>query len=150
MNQIAKAAELALLTCPKTTWMWEPFADSSGRRMDSETMKSDILEEASRARAGVYTMLVQWALTGTWPKFRNASVYFTRKILTRSAAKGRFALEKDFPDAPPPWESKYVATFLDRTALGWYSLHLNDWAAEVASDAFDSQESIHRTMSVGD
>jgi hypothetical protein len=118
--------------------------------MDFDLMKCELIDAASSARAGVYTMLVQWALTGTWPKFRNESVFFVREILAWSAAKGLFALEKDFPEKPPPWESKYVATFLDRTALGWYSLRLNDWAINVASDAFDSQESMHRTINIGE
>jgi hypothetical protein len=146
MNQIAKAAELALSTCPKTAWSAHPIYDRSDQRLAFETMKSQLLDDASRARARVYTMLVHWALTGTWPKFRNAPVFFLRQILIWSAAKTHFGPETDFPDTPPPWDPKHVAHFLNRTALGWYSLQSDAWARDAASDAFGAQESTFQMM----
>ena len=146
MNQVAKAAELALATCPKTAWISEPCYDHGDQRLSFETMKRQLLDDASRARAQLHTMIVHWALTGTWPKFRNAPVFFLQQILVWSAAKTHFPLEKDFPDAPPPWQPKHVAYFLDRTAFGWYSIQADTWARDVASDAFDTQEAHFRMM----
>ena len=146
MNQIAKAAELALSTCPKTSWTSQPVYDYGDQRLAFDTMKRQVLDDASRARARVYTMVVHWALTGTWPKFRNAPVYFLRQILDWSAAKKHFALETDFPDSPPPWDPKYVAHFLHRTALCWYSLECDAWARGTASEAFGAQESSFQMM----
>ena len=140
MNQIAKAAEVALETCPKTSWTAQPVFDYDGQRLAFETMKRQVLDDAYRVRARVFVMLVQWALTGTWPKFRNAPVFFVRRILMWSAAKKHFALESDFPNCSPPWDAKYVAHFLDHTALRWYSLESDSWARELASEEFDSQE----------
>jgi hypothetical protein len=91
-------------------------------------------------------MLVQWALLGTWPKFRNASVFFLRQILSWSATKKYFALETDFPDTSPPWNPKYAAHFLDRTALGWYSLESDSWSSGLATEEFNSQEANFRMM----
>jgi len=65
-------------------------------------------------------MIIQWALTGTWPKFRNAPVYFLNEIFKWAASKQSLPFEQDFPDTPPPWESKYAAQLFDRTALSWY------------------------------
>lgn len=109
-------------------------------------MKRQLLDDARRARARVFVMLVQWALTGAWPKFRNAPVFFLRQILIWSAAKKNFALEPDFPNSPPPWNSKYASQFLDKTALGWYSLESDSWARELASEEFDSQETNFQMM----
>lgn len=109
-------------------------------------MKGQLLDDAHRARARVFVMLVQWTLTGTWPKFRNAPVFFLRQILAWSAAKKHFVPESDFPDAPPPWDPKYGAHFLNRAALGWYSLQCDCWAREVATLAFDAQESEFQMM----
>lgn len=146
MNQIAKAAELASITCPKTSWSSQPVYDHHGQRLALETMKRQLLDDASRARARVFTMLVQWALTGKWPTFRNAPVFFLQQILVWSADKKHFVPETDFPDTPPPWEPKYVAQFLDRTALGWYSLQADTWARDIASEAFANQEATFRMM----
>ena len=146
MNQVAKAAELALSTCPNTSWTSQPVCDYSGQRLAFDTMKRQLLDDAYGARARVFVMLVQWALTGTWPKFRNAPVFFLRQILTWSAAKKHFVLETDFPDTPPPWNSKYVAHFFDRTALGWYSLESDSWARDLASEEFDFQEANFQMM----
>jgi hypothetical protein len=146
MNQIAKAAELALSTCATTSWTSQPIYDHGDQRLAFETMKSQLLDDASRSRAPVYTMLVHWALTGTWPKFRNAPVFFVRQILAWSAAKKHFAVEPDFPDTPPPWKPKYVAHFLDRTALGWYSLQRDAWAHDIAVEAFARQEASFQMM----
>jgi len=146
MNQVAKAAELALSTCPKTSWSSQPIYDHRDQRLAFETMKRQLLDDASRARARVFTMLVHWALAGTWPKFRNAPVFFLQQILAWSAAKKHFALETDFPDTPPPWEPKYIAHFLDRTALGWYSLQSDAWARDIASEAFGGQEANFQMM----
>jgi hypothetical protein len=109
-------------------------------------MKRQLLDDASRARARVHTMIVYWALTGRWPKFRNAPVFFLQQILAWSAEKKHFVLERDFPDVPPPWEPKQVACFLDRTAFGWYSIKADAWARDVASEEFDSQETHFRMM----
>lgn len=146
MNQVAKAAELALNTCPKTSWTSQPVYDHNDQRLAFDTMKRQLLDDAYRARARVFVMIVHWALTGTWPKFRNAPVFFLQQILVWSAAKKHFVAETDFPDTPPPWEAKYAAHFFDRTALGWYLLQSDAWARDVASDAFDSQEANFQMM----
>jgi hypothetical protein len=146
MNQIASAATIALRTCPKTSWTAQPVYDHSEQRLAFDTMKRQLLDDASRARARVYTMIVHWALTGTWPKFRNAPVYFVREILEWSAAKTHFVPESDFPDTPPPWDAKYAAHFLHRTALGWYTLQCDAWARDIASDAFETQEASFQMM----
>jgi len=140
MNQIAQAAELALKTCPKTSWIAEPIYDYVGQRLAFGTMKSQLLEEASRARAKLFVMVIQWALTGTRPKFRNAPVYFLNEILIHATSKKSFAPEEDFPNAPP-WEAKYAAYFFDRTVLSWYLIHSDNWAREIAIETFNFQES---------
>jgi hypothetical protein len=141
MNQIAAASELALTTCPKTSWTARTTVDYDGQRLAFETMKSQLLDEASRARAKLFVMLTQWALTGTWPQFRNAPVYFLNEILRWSAAKKSFAPEQDFPVTPPPWEPKHAATFLDHTALTWCMIQSDRWATDLASEDFELQES---------
>jgi len=146
MNQTAAAAELALKTCPKTTWTARTSVDYEGQRLSFDTMKAQLLEEASRARAKVFVMLTQWALTGTWPQFRSAPVYFLNEILRWSAGKKAFAPEQDFPATPPPLESKYVAVFLDRTALAWYTIQSGRWATDLASEDFEFQENLLAQM----
>lgn len=140
MNQIAEAAELALKTCPKTSWTARTILDHDGQRLSLETMRVQLLEQASRARAKLFVTLTQWALTGTWPQFRNAPVYFLNEILRWSAEKKSFAPEQDFPVTPPPWEPKHVAAFLDRTALTWYMIQSGRWATDLASEDFEFQE----------
>ena len=140
MNQIAEASELALQTCPRTSWTSRTTVDYDGQRLSFETMKGQLLDEATRARARVFVMITNWALTGIWPQFRNAPVYFVNEILRNSAAKKSFAPDPDFPTTPPPWEPKYAARFLDRTALLWYSLDSERWAADLASEDFELQE----------
>lgn len=146
MNQIASAEELALSTCPNTSWTSRPVYDFSEQRLSFETMKAQLLDDAGRARARVFVMLVQWALTGTWPKFRNAPVFFLRQILSWSAAKKHFALEPDFPNSSPPWDSKFASHFLDLTALNWYSLGCESWARDLASAEFDFQQRSFQMM----
>jgi hypothetical protein len=140
MNEIAAAAELALKTCPKTSWTAQTTVDYDGQRLSFGTMKGQLIDEASRARAKLFVMLTHWALTGAWPQFRNAPVYFLNEVLRSSAAKKSFAPDPDFPTTPPPWEPKHAARFLDRTALLWYSLGCDRWAAELATEDFELQE----------
>jgi hypothetical protein len=140
MNQIAAASELALKTCPKTSWTARTVVDYDGQRLALETMQSQLLDEASRARAKLFVMLTQWALTGTWPQFRNAPVYFLNEVLRCSAGKKSFAPDPDFPATSPPWAPKYAAHFLDQTALLWYSLERARWAADLAGEDFELQE----------
>jgi hypothetical protein len=137
MNQIAEASELALRTCPRTTWTARTTVDYDGQRLPLETLRAQLLDEASRAQAKVFVMLTNWALTGTWPQFRNAPVYFLNEILRTSASKKSFAPDPDFPTAPPPWGPKCAASFLDRTALLWYSLDCDRWAADLAAEDFE-------------
>ena len=141
MNQIAEASELALKTCPQTSWKAQTTVDYTDQRLSFETMKSQLLDESSRAQAKLFVMVTQWALTGTWPQFRNAPVFFLNEILRWSAAKKSFAPEQDFPATPPPWEPKHVARFLDRTALAWYAIECGHWATDLASEDFELQES---------
>lgn len=141
MNQIAQAAEFALKNCPKTSWIAEPYCDYTGQRLSFGSMKSHLLDEASRARAKLFVMVIQWTLTGTWPKFRNAPVYFLNEILIHAASKKSFPLEEDFPNTPPPWEAKYAAHFFERTVLSWYLIQSDIWAREIASETFNIQES---------
>ena len=141
MNQVARAAELALKTCPRSSWRPQVIYDHGNQRLALETMKRQLLDEAFRAQAKLFVMITQWALAGTWPKFRNAPVYFLNEILTSVASRKSFRPEEDFPETSPPWDSKYAAHFLDRTALSWYSVQSDVWARDLASSAFDLQES---------
>jgi hypothetical protein len=141
MNQIAAASEIGLKTCPKTSWTAQPTVDYTGQRLAFETIKSQLLDEASRARAKLFVMLTNWALTGAWPQFRNSPVYFLNEILRWSAAKKSFAPDPDFPTTPPPWEPKHAAHFLDRTVLDWYMLECDRWSADLAREEFELQES---------
>jgi hypothetical protein len=146
MNQIAAAAEYALATCPKTSWQAEPICDYSGQRISFAGMKGQLIEQANKARARLFVMLIHWGHTGTWPNFRNEPVYFLREILQNAAARKDFAAEDDFPESPPPWPSKYVARFFDRTALVWYLIECDTWARDLASEHFDLQESQFKQM----
>ena len=146
MNQIAKAAELALSTCPRSSWTAQPTCDYTGQRLAFDTMKRQLLDDALRAKPKLFVMIIHWALTGTWPKFRNAPVYFLNELLRWSAAKKSFVPETDFPDAPPPWEPKYAARFLDCTAFAWYSVQSENWARKITSAAFDAQEFAFQQM----
>ena len=40
-------------------------------------------------------MIIQWAFTGTWPKFRKAPVYFLDEILKWAPSKQSFPSEQD-------------------------------------------------------
>lgn len=142
MNQIASAAERALATCPTTSWIPQPVYDHGDQRLAFDTMKRQLLDDAAAARARVFVMLVHWASTGTWPKFRNAPVFFLRQVLYWGAGKKGYASDADFPTASPPWEPKHVAHFLDRSALDWYSIQSDAWARDLASEFFDAQENL--------
>jgi hypothetical protein len=94
-----------------------------------------------RRGAKTFVMLIQWALTGKWPGFRNSPVYFLNLIL-RYAAEGSPPLQgQDFPTSPPPWDAKYAAIFFDRTAMSWFYVRADTWARELASEQFDMQKS---------
>jgi hypothetical protein len=115
MNQIATAAKLALATCPKTKWVPGITYDYDYQLLSFETMRGQLIDEFHRAEAKLLVMIVEWGRTAQWSKFRDAPVYFLNEILKYTAAKESWPAEKDFPDGPPPWDSKHAAAFLDRT-----------------------------------
>src|SRR5258708_40279429 len=136
MNQIAQAAEFALSTCTKSSWKADPIRDYGDQRLAFDTMKAQLLDQAVRAQAKLFVMLIQWALTGTWPKFRNAPVYFLNGILRWVASQKSFPPEEEFPETPPPWEAKHAAHFFEGTALCWFSVEADVWAPELAAQEF--------------
>lgn len=142
LNQIAKAAGNAFDTCPKTSWSPQPCYDYTGQRLAFETMRSQLLDDLSRAQAKLHVMVIQWGLLGNWPKFRNQPVYFLNEILAwTSSSLERHPPDDDFPQAGPPWEAKHVARFFDRTVIYWGHVQCDIWARELVSEWFDLQES---------
>ncbi len=141
MNQITLVARVALSTCPQTSWTAEPIYDHNDQRLSVNSMISQLTDQSERAYPKVLVMLVEWGLSGKWPQFRNNTVYFVREILSWWAGHNDDSRPlDDFPSSPPPWKSKYVAAFLNYTALWWYSMERQKWARTIAENAFDLQE----------
>gem|GEM_PF-3550734 len=86
-------------------------------------------------------MFMQWASTGKWPRFRNAPVFFTRKILENYIEKFTDRpMRPELPTTLPPWDAKDIAIFLEEVVKGWIEFTGRYWLKELAREQHEFQE----------
>jgi hypothetical protein len=140
MNPINTAIHLAQKTARSTSWSSLVIYDYSGQLFCKETIRLKLNNAVCFAKNHAVLMFTEWALTGKWPLFRNQPVYFVREILCWSLDQNYQNQFLDFPNTPPPWNSKQTMMFLDATIYGWLKYGVKDWVNERTEELFDSEE----------
>jgi hypothetical protein len=133
---------LALETCPKSVWDLQPEYDHDDQRYCVESIAAQFKNHGVGARAELFTMVAGWALTGKWPRFQKQPLFFLNVILSWAADQPYNLFHGKVPTAPPPWDSRFAASFLKETALSWYNLEFDRWVFERAKEAFALQKAI--------
>jgi hypothetical protein len=142
MGALNQALELAYKTSRSTSWDAQPIYDHSDQRFHRDTIKAQLKDYIISSNPRTTLMFTEWALTGKWSQFQKQPVYFVREILIWSMEQNYENRYPDFPDAPPPWKSKYIAQFLEATVYGWLRFGAKEWLNLKTDEFYGLQESM--------
>ena len=139
---LQKHAAEALKNCGRASWEPQPVYDHDDQQYSLASIEEQMGGYVVEAEPLVKIIITGWCLTGKMPRSQGLAVYFTRMVLECAVAREWLVRPGDLPENGPAWTVKQTAKFLSMAVDPWFRRQSKDWAHEVASDAFDLQESI--------
>lgn len=146
---IQRHVEKALSSCTAAGWQPQSIYDHDERRHTLQAIEEQLSTLAADAEPLVRVAITGWCLTGKMPHNPGMGGYFSQLVLQHALETRKSSWPDDLLGEGPPWPAFKTARFLSVVVSPWYQNECRNWAAKVAREVFESQESMWHILHPG-